>query len=603
MKGLRISKITLFIIITTIVLSVFTFRDSFSLALPGDDWLLHYTIWTIFDVQKSQNYFDPTTYLCTYCPHYLFLSLIKYFWGISPFHHYLVSLLIRIGIAISLFFLVKNLTKQVLPAALAAIFFSVNYIGIQTTDWVFNFTHYMGVIAVAIFIFLYFKAKSSGKLVYLLYISTAFAAALIISPPRMHGLFPLVLLIELGSWIIEGKKYNLKHAALRVFTILLTYKLVFSNPGYGTTEYNLSQVSKGLELAKTMLSSGNFAFLLNPISSVGNFVIPGPFWQKLNLTNTLNLIPIATIFTALSVSLLYLANFKRKAIWTFGATLFVYFLIIAFVRKLNLNYYSIEQVGYALIGGYTILLSLWLFFGLKKDRPLLAYAILVGQGWMFTFNLFPWLIAPYLIIESNIDSIFSRYSVQQSAGLSVWMATIFTIAFLGLREKRLYKFEGILYFLILAFIIMHTSFSQQYLSFVKANRNIELDNKLWSKIFQDVPELPQDRPSIFFLTFDNYHIAEDVLRFGFSSRAALHYSITNQKANPFMIYEYNKLLSMVTDGKALEPQGYEPDPLPLDYVYGYVLQNEELKNITDQLRAKLKEDVSAWHKENPQPLP
>lgn len=599
MKILKISKVTLLVIVATILLSIFTFKDSLSLALSGDDWLLHYTIWIVFDVQKSQNYFNPMTYVCTYCPHYLFLSLIKYFWGISPFHHYLISLLVRIGIALSLFLLTKKLTKQVFPAALAALFFSVNYIGIQTTDWVFNFTHYMGVMAVAIFLLLYFKARSSGSLKHLLFISLAFAAALIISPPRMHGLFPLVLVIEIGSLIIEGKKYNFKKAILRILVILVTYKIVFGNPGYGTTEYNLAQVFKGLELAKTMLSNGNFAFLFNPISSIGNFVIPDLLWQKFSLTNVWSLLPVAIFFSTLSSCILYLARIKKTSILIYIMSLLIYFLLIAVTRRLNINFYSIQQTGYALIGGYSVLLSLWLLVGLRKSKPLLSYAILVGIGWMFTFNLFPWLIAPYQIMESGF-----RYSVQQSAGLSLWMATIFTIAYYGLKEKKLYKFEGVLYLFILIFILMHISFSQQYLSFVKLNRNVDLDNRLWSKIFQDIPEISQDTPSIFFLSYDNYQIAEGDLRFGFSSRTALHYSITNQKANPFMIYEYDKLLSMVTDGEALKAQGYpESDPITLDYVYGYVLKNGELINVTYQLREKLAEDVLVWQKENLQLLP
>lgn len=585
---------TVVFIFIILFLSWITFKDSFEIALSGDDWLLHYTIWIIFDIQKSASFLNPSTYLCTYCPHYLFLSVIKHFWGYSPFYYYLVSLIFRIGVSISLFFLVRKITKQSLPALLSGIFFSVSYIGIQTTDWVFNFTHYGGIIAVCIFFVLYFKAKNSSKIFHLIYAAVAFAGALIISPPRMHGLYPLILVAEIGWWIVEGKKYQFKKAGLRLIIILIAYKIVFSSPGYGTTEYNLSQVIKGLMMAKEMLSQGNTAFLLNPISTIGNYIIPDLLWLKIPLKNILTLLPIALIFALLSSGVFYLVNLKGKTFKIYLICLFIWFLIMIFIKKTNLNFYSIYQVGHGLIGGYTVIFSFWLFNHLKQNKSLLALALLIGQGWMLTFSLFPWLIAPYQIFDSSL-----RYSVQQAAGLAVWMAVIFTVILIGLKEKKLYQLQGFIYTIIVAFVIMHILFSRQYLAFLKMNRGTDINERLWNTIFQDVPILPQDKPTVFYLQYDNYYLAEWGLRFLFSSRGALHYNITNQKANPFMIYEYDKLLSMVTDGKALGPQGYEPTPLPLDHVYGYILQNGELLNTTSVLRKKLKHDIQALNKETP----
>lgn len=582
--------VTVFITIV-IFLSWITFKDSFEIALSGDDWLLHYTIWMIFDVQKSANFLDPSTYLCTYCPHYSFLSIIKSLWGYSAFPHYLISLFFRIGVSISLFFLVRILTKQNIPAILAGIFFSVSYIGIQTTDWVFNFTHYGGIIMVCLFFILYVKAKNLTNFLTLTYATLAFIGALIISPPRMHGLYPLVLVAELSWLVIEGKNYQFKKAFLRLAILLLTYKIILSNPGYGTTEYNLSQVIKGLEMAKDMLSQGNTAFLLNPISSVGNYLIPDMLWQKLPLSGMLSLVPIALIFGLLSTGALFFAHIKSRSLKIYLFFLLLWFLIMYLFRKTNLNFYSIYQIGFGLIGGYTLIFSYWLFNQLKSSKPLLAFALILGQGWMLTFSLFPWLIAPYQIFDSSM-----RYSIQQAAGLAIWIATIFTVILIGSRERKINQTQGIIYSLIAGFVLMHILFSQQYLASLKTNRGTNIDEQLWNTIFRDVPTLPQDKPSVFFLSYDDYYLAEWDLRFPFSSHGALHYQITNQKANPFMIYEYDKLLSIVTDGKALGPQGYEPDPLPLNYVYGYILRNRGLTNITTELREKLKNDIQALNK-------
>lgn len=591
LRGPQFWLIIILFISSISFLSWFTFKDSFNVALSGDDWLLHYTVWTIFDVQKSSSFLNPSTYLCTYCPHYSFLSIIKYFWGYTPFYYYLVSLLFRIGISISLFFLVKKITGQIFPAILSGIFFSVSYIGIQTTDWVFNFTHYGGIIAVCIFLILYIRAKIVNNFFSLSYAALAFAAALIISPPRMHGLYPLIIILEVSWWAIEGKKYQFKKAGLRLLLILVAYKVVFSSPGYGTNEYNLSQVIKGLMMAKTMLSQGNTAFLLNPISTIGNYVLPDLLWQKLPLTGMLTLVPIGLVFALLSTGVLYLVNISGRSLKIYLLCLSLWFFIMFFIRSTNLDFYSIYQIGFGLIGGYTIIFSFWLFTQLRRNQPFLALVLALGQGWMFTFSLFPWLISPYQIFESSM-----RYSIQQAAGLAIWAATVFTIIHMSLNQKRLYYLQGTAYSVIAAFIIMHVLFSQQYLLFLKANRGTEIDKQLWSKIYQDIPMLPQDHPSVFFLTYDNYYLAEWDLRFGFSSRGALHYRITNQKVNPFMIYEYDKLLSMVTDGKALVAQGYPSNPLPIDHVYGYNLRNGELINTTTSLRKKLINDIQVLNK-------
>jgi hypothetical protein len=594
------NKTWILVLISVILLGLITLGDSFQLAMAGDDWLLHYTIWSIFTVQKGLSYFNPTSYLCTYCPHYFFLSIIEHFWGYNNFAYYFTSFIFRIGVALSLYLLLKTITRKTLPSFLASIFFTVTYLGIQTTDWVFNFNHYGGIIFVSFFLIFYWKTHEKKNILFVLYSTLTFAGALIISPPRMHGLLPLALAAELGWLLIEGKKYNFKWAGIRLLSLLLAYKVVFSGSGYGTADYNLEQVRKGIEMGLEMLAKGNWAFLLNIITTLGNYIIPDTIWLMIPLGNMPTLLPLTILYLLLSIGIFYLVKTSRNRIYIYLAIQTIWFVFISFMRSSNIKFYSIQQTGAALIGGFTIIFTLFLFFQIKKTRPVISQILFISLFWMITFSLFPWIIAPYSIFETGL-----RYSVQQGAGLAVWMALIFFIAMEGIKEKNLKSGFGILVFLIVAFTSTHILLTRNYLSTVYANRNVYLDQKLWNKIFHDYPNLPQDGPTAFFLAADNPLTAEWDLRFGFSSRTALHYQITRQNSNPFMLYEYDRLLSMISDknGKAIKAQGYEPIPLPLDHVFGYILKEGELYNVTDELRQKLSSDLKASNTTGQKPQP
>ncbi len=195
---------------TLMLLVWWTVRQSLKLALIGDDWLLLYTIRMVFEIRKSLTFTDPRAILCTYCPPNYFLSIIKYFWGYQPFYYYLVSLITRFIAAVGVSVVTYVFTKRWMAAFIAGSLMAVSYIGIQTTDWVFNFNHYLGIAAVAVFLIRYRLTKNHFSLINLLLHCLAFAAAVIVSPPRMHGLFPLIMGLKFCRILNESKKYKYK---------------------------------------------------------------------------------------------------------------------------------------------------------------------------------------------------------------------------------------------------------------------------------------------------------------------------------------------------------------------------------------------------------
>lgn len=612
-------------------LSWLTIRRAFNLGLGGDDWGLHWLIWGIFGVWNEASFLHPLSYFCTYCPHYFFLSIISKIFGYTPFYYFLASLLARIFVSFSLFFLIKKLTKRTLPAVLAAVFFAVNYLGIEATDWAFNYNHILGVGLVAIFLIWYYKAKETLSRRNLLAAAALFILTAAVSPPRIHGLLLLLLVAEIGWWLIEGKKFNFKGAGLRLLVMAAVnygilygisdvYLLVrdnlhfeigpyFVGNGYAAHGWNEGRVRDGLAFLQNLYAKGQSDFIIDPIATLGNFIMPDRLWlaipfPQLSLfgrppfTFFSYIFPISFVWGALSLLILYFAELKKKLIPLYLVNLVFWMLFVYFLLKLNPVTFSYPRVAFALVGGFAIIFTLWLFFLIRKSQPVLAHLLLVGFGWMNTFTIFPWLISPFGIIFS-----WGRYAIQQAGGLAVWAAVIFFVAIDSLNQKRKFTTLGFIFILLFLFVFMHFKFSDDYLAHVETYRSKDLDKLYWSKITSDIPSLDKEGLNIFFLITDqpSAEIAE-AIRFGFGARSAIYYGIVSKDYTPFMVVnEYDSILSSVSDGKYLPKQGRKPIPTTVDRIYAFALQNKELINITRELREKLNNDLAALKQGNPLP--
>ena len=615
--------ISLFLVVVLSFLAFLSVRQSFNLAQGGDDWGIHYLIWQIFDLAKDASYFNPFTYSCTYCPHYFFLSIISRFWGYEHFYYFLANFIARVIAGLSLFWLLKSITKQSLLAFLASCFFVVTYLGIEATDWAFNYNYILGIGVMSFLLMRYWKAKETGKIKHIFIAGLLVAASVIIAPARMHGLIPLLILVEIAWWLIEGKKFNLKKAGLRLLIAAIFYYIVlygvsdlyiylrdsfhieigpyYVGNGYGAKEWNAQRVKDGLTYLIEHTRKGEPDVWLDPIATLGNYIMPDRLWAaipfsqiaifgKSPFTFFSYIFPISLIYGGMTFFVLLLASLKNKFRPFYVLNLSLWMALIYFLYKINPNTFAPYRIAFDLIGGFTIIFSVWLFFILRKINPTLAILNLLGLGWMFTFILFPWIISPNGIIFT-----WGRYSIQQAAGLAVWAAVIFVILIEALNKKRKFILLTSTYLLIVLFIFMHIKFSNDYLGFVATYRSKDLDAKFWNKITTEVPTIDNNGLNVFLMLTDqeSAQIAE-AIRFGFYGRASIHYNTRIWEYSPFMVInEYESVLSSIYDGKYLKKQGRQQNPTTVDRIYAFALQNKEIYNITKQVREKLKEDLKA----------
>lgn len=626
------SKKTFILLLIITIAAFLAVRLSFNLAQGGDDWGIHYLIWGIFDVRHEAVYWNPFTYFCTYCPHYFFLSIISRFFGYEHIYYFLASFIARVIAASAIFFLIKKLTGRILPAILAGIFFAVTYLGIEATDWAFNYNYYLGIAVVCLLLDWYWKAKITGKFKHTLIACLLVAASAIISPARMHGLIPLLLIVELGWWAIDGKKYNFKKGILRLLIASIFYYIVlygisdlyifirdtfhfeigpfYIGNGYGAKEWNSGRVYEGINFIKTKIAQGQPDLIIDPIATLGNYIMPDRLWEKIpfsqisffgNLPFTFltYFLPISLVYGFSTYVILKLVGLKKHLTPLYAFCLILWLIFIYLLHQISLNTFFYPRIAFSLIGGFSIIFSIWAFCLLKTTKPILAHLLLVGLGWMFTFILFPWIIGPYGIILT-----WGRYSIQQGAGLAIWMAVIFTLAIDILQSKRKFSSLGIIYLVISFFILMHLNFANDYLNYVNTYRNKEIDAKFWNQITSTVPTLDNKGLNIFLLITDqtSAEIAE-AIRFGFYGRASIYYKTTVWEYSPFMVINnYDDILSSVYDGKYLLKQGRKPIPTSIDRIYAFYFQNKEMYNITEEVRKKLTEDVATLKKGNQLPL-
>lgn len=622
---------TLLLLLLLFIATFLAVRLSFNLAQGGDDWGIHYLIWVIFDVRHEAVYWNPFTYFCTYCPHYFFLSIISRIFGYEHIYYFLASFLARLVAASAIFFLIRKLTNRILPAILAGIFFAVTYLGIETTDWAFNYNYYLGIAVVCLLLNWYWKTKETGRLKHLLIAGLLVSMSAIIAPARMHGLIPLLLIVELGWWVIDGKKYNLKKGVLRLLVISVFYYIVlygvsdlyifirdtfhfeigpfFIGNGYGAKEWNSGRILEGINYIRLKISQGQPDLIIDPIATLGNYIIPDRLWENIPFakisffgtppfTFLTYFCPISLVYGFFSYFILKLIGIKQRTAPLYILCLILWLIFILILQQISINSFSYPRIAYSLVGGFSIIFSIWAFFLLKATKPILAHLLLTGLGWMFTFILFPWIIGPYGIILT-----WGRYSIQQGAGLAIWMAVIFTLAIDILRNKRKFSTLGIIYLIITFFIFMHILFANNYLAYVNTYRSKEIDAKFWNTITQNVPSVDNNGLNIFFLLTDqaSAEIAE-AIRFGFYGRASIYYKTTIWEYSPFMIVNsYNDVLSSVYDGQYIAKQGRKPIPTSIDRIYAFYLQNKEMYNITNEVRKKLKEDLESLKKGNPFP--
>lgn len=584
------------------LISALVFRKSFNLGLYGDDWLQLYNIWLSFDIHKQLSYFDIRSYLGAYWPQYLFLGIIKYFFGYTSSAYFASSLFLRVLATISLFFLGYKISKSLLMAFLASLVFIFAAAGLQTTDWVFNMNTYAGMFFLNLSMIFYLNTRKLKTLFSFQYIAfiLSFALALASVPVRMHGAVPLIIATELFLFFLERKtilKANHIPKADRflVFRLILPIIIMFlliKAGSFGSSGDNTPLFKASFAYLQDMLHKGRYDLLFYYLGIIGNITFPDISSFSLSFNR---LLPITLLFTSIGFlfsyaikanKFMYTAVIISNILWTFATKTLLSW-------NPNLSFSNIFSIS---LGYQTILLSILIFHQKYKKYPSIALSIIISLLWLIIFTFIYWPRTGFLILETT-----SRYLTVSAMGFSLLFAAIVTIMLKNFSETtnqsaktRLSRSAILLISFITVFGLLTANYQagQFYLTSLEINRNLNLVNKTWNTLKREVPKLDENEPSVFYFTYDNPTMLYMVLTFGFWPHAGLLYSIPDMLNTPIPTDNYSELVEIVRTGEPLKKvHSRKQSPIPLTRVFAFDFRNGELINITEIIRKKITEDL------------
>lgn len=573
-------------ILITILISFFTLRQSFELALFGDDWL---TIWRYLEHlgPESPGRWNYLTYfLNPYGAQDIVTGILFRIFGFHSTPFYTISYFLRLFAAFSLFPLIFYLTKNKLAAYFSVIFFAVTPIGLDTTNWVFNMTSYIDIIFFNIFLYLFLRTRSEKSVI--LYVLTFFLyyITFVTQSIRMHGLTPFIFLIEL-FWLLRNRNIKtLKRVALRISTVALIFLFIrFSGQSMGPPEEAIQRLTLGVTRSREFLQTGRIDFILNPIISFGSMIIP----ENL-LSSGRQIIAIRQFIFQIFIPSMILLSITlflfRKAVPAltfknlFGIfiTAFIWSIAIELVNKINpITFSSTSNIFLATMGGYMLIIIISLLVKFLKDERM-ANTLFLSITWIFLSFFFAWWWAPDTLYLTN-----HRYLIVSAVGIAIIFAVLISLA----RDKK----QLLLLPLFSLILILHIFSTHQYTNQALEVHGQKISNKIWSS----VPNYPQINrtnrdPLLFYFEGDgsNAAIMHDVITFGFPPHMALIYNLREANPLPHAEDDFKKLVSATEDVESAKPYGYLGKSIPLENIYGFsLIGRDNLIDTTDKLRKKI----------------
>lgn len=363
----------LFFITAIITISLFTLYPTFSLALLGDDWLAFQRYLQHLGPRSSGEWNHLSYFLTPYGAQDIMMGFLQKIFGYSSTWYYFISFILRLVAAFSLYPLLFYLTKNNLATFFAILFFSITIIGFDTTNWSSNMTTYITIALFNLSLYFLIRSQQEKPIKFFILFAVLYYLAYITTPIRMHGSLPFIFLLEL-FYVYQERKYKvLKIFGIRLGIILLIFLLIrFTGHSQGPPEEITQRFNLGLTTIATMLQQGDFKFILNPITILGNMVIPDFIIRSSNLFLSI-LIGIIILATTIFLTIKF---FKKKNLstalflglsWSILSFFFAWWWVPKTIFPTTYRYLIVSAVGICIL--FASIISL----GKKKKQQLILF--------------------------------------------------------------------------------------------------------------------------------------------------------------------------------------------------------------------------------------
>ncbi len=511
-----------------ILLSLFAVFPSFHLGLYGDDWL---EIWrSIYTLgPKSHGLINYLTYFYSrYGSFDLIMNLLVSFVGFKSVYFYITAYILKLVASFSFFPLIFYITKNRVASLMAVLFFACTAVGLDATNWVFNMPVYLSIALLNYFFLFYVKSTlAQDRKQFFIGIIFLFFA-IVIASVRMTGFLPLVIIVEL-FWII--RKPQLKLAKFHAINLLIfiSFFLLLAWSGQASANYG-----------------GRVGYEL--IGSLGDVqgILGG----------------------GISTSGKMLADSKSKLL--LSPLIILGGVILPVEQSLGNELILIVIAGIFLILAVTVILK-------NYRDDLLVTSLILSLSWMVVSFIFAWFKDP-----STILSFSHRYLIVSVAGFTIFLGLI-----LDIFKKAQKALLAILFILVAVNIYSSRGYFQSQVDHI---HGAQFTESIWSQI----PRIPQignsKDPIIFYFTGEPKQIIYGAIAFGFPVHMALDYKIDDFSKMPNGVDTWEQLISVVKDGKPLAAFGLKVQPVPIENIYSFNLQDQKLVDQTTKIRMEIQKN-------------
>lgn len=532
------------------------------------------------------------------------------FFGFNYQAYQVTALIFKILSIVSFYLLIQVVFRNRLLSFISGLIYSFHYGSVGSVEMVARTQDYLVITGLNIFLILFYLVNI-GKLkniFWLIFTSLILFSAFFINPIRAYPILPFICFLAVLIYFKKISLSNFYHIVKNLIIIFLPFILFFGLQGSGGVFYGNTLV------ISEKVSVGNFQMLLSPISSFGSLLITGdnlrflstPDWD---LNNFLSYFFGGPLIVFGFFSFIFSKILSEKPLKFFLGVFIANFLLewlfflaidhgMNLPQQLKMSYDPYTFATPAILGGYILILSIFIFIEwLKNKQNIYLSLYLLGMVFAITFVWFTWILYDY----SNIPMGIYGYSTIPSMGISAAIASILMLAYIKIKESKVFKpFAPFVFLLLIPYFFLSNNQIQRYLKYNIAYGNKALDqiylkNKFWSFLTSDSNlcnnffflDTKNDSPNGYNYSF--------IMIDRFDRWYSLYGPFNSKKSCPvaLLVSDEEKLLSSYTTSRGKAGFFYkyfngDDNFFPLEDFYAFKLQNRDIIDIREETLSKLR---------------
>lgn len=475
------------------------------------------------------NHFGIYTYQAYY------IGIIEKFLGMDYRNFHIVTHILKIIAALSIFPVVLLITKSRLAAFLTTTLYAISYSSVGAMYTVSTSGLFVAIPVMSLFLvwYWYLINKVKNTALDILVGVALFFLTLLLATDRMYPLLPTILIIEFFYWFKNdySKKVLFKILKrLSFFSVIFLAMFLFNRADYaGFFGGNTRDTYNRLAL-------GDWQVLIRPLISFGSLFAPRDYWKYFGSPNIeslfsyIDFIISGPLFFFVTFSVLFSIFVSSRRIRFILITLVSTLMFSILIYVFSTHQSSIPEalkvqfdkatIIPALIGSFVVSLTFalfkeWLDSG-KQDNLLIS--MVGGVVISMIFIVLTWFAADHMLVFTGVH----RYLTIPAVGSSLFIAGAITIIFKKLYTTKLKGISYLVLLLMIPIILFNARIIGEYFKYeleyagTDVSGHIRMKEKLWSFL----SNFSNTEPSIFYFDesqdHDNGYFDETTVLAGFN---------------------------------------------------------------------------------------